>query len=213
MPRVLHEVTETAAQQSVHEATLQQQLVQALAVIPALLHLTPYLEDAHEDDEVQDPDDPQKGRRHTRADHAADRVPRVEVALDGLGRDRKGQRQQEHDGRMSEREEEPHAQRTLASLHQEPRGVVDGRDVVCVECVPKAEGVGEGARSRVCGPEVVVVQEEEPPPEDVEKQDESVHAPQAGPFAWAERHANSRQRARAGVGAGGDDRHGRHSTS
>src|ERR1700704_2853222 len=47
---------------------------------------------------------------------------------------------------MAQREEEAHADRLLALLEQLPGGVVDGRDVIGVEGMPKAEGVGQAAQ-------------------------------------------------------------------
>src|SRR5439155_16750947 len=163
---------EALAEEPVHEAALQQQLLELLALVAAALHLPPDLHDADEHDQVQDPDEPEERPRHRRPDHAADRLEGLEVALDGLGREGDREREAEDDRRVAEREEEPDPQRALALLHEEPGGVVDGRDVVGVEGVPKPEAVREGAGARVYAPEVVGVEKEEPPSQHVEEPDE-----------------------------------------
>ena len=58
-------------------------------------------------------------------------------------------RQRDDDRRVAEREEEPDGDRALAVLHELARGVVDGGDVVRVDRVAQAEGVGqEGGRQQ-----------------------------------------------------------------
>ena len=69
------------------------------------------------------------------------------------------------------------------------RGVVDGRDVVGVECVTEAERVGEGPRAGVGQAEGVAVVQEESPADHVQEQDEPVHPPEAAPLGGGEREA------------------------
>ena len=56
--------------------------------------------------------------------------------------DREQERQHEHHGGVPEGEPEAHAERPLAFGHQLAGGVVDRGDVVRIEGVAKAEGVG-----------------------------------------------------------------------
>ena len=71
--------------------------------------------------------------------------------LQGRGRRGDGDRGQDHDGRVAEREEEADRQRLLAFLHQLAHDIVDGRDVVGIERMPQAERVGQkrGAQQQV----------------------------------------------------------------
>ncbi len=77
----------------------------------------------------------------------ADRLHRGDVA-DQPGRDRDHDRQADHDRRVAEREEEAHRDRPLAVLHQLAGRVVDRRDVVGVDRVAEAEGVGQEGRRK-----------------------------------------------------------------
>ena len=101
-------------------------------------------------DEVEDSDQDQEAARDQRADRAADAselrrcLPTTPCTI-ALDRQAEGDRDQQHHGRVAEREEEAHADRLLALLQQLARGVVDGRDVVGVEGVAQPEGVGEAA--------------------------------------------------------------------
>ena len=55
-------------------------------------------------------------------------------------------RQADHDGRMAEREKQPDRDRPLAGLHQLAGDIVDRRDVVGIDRMPKAEAVGQQRR-------------------------------------------------------------------
>ena len=61
---------------------------------------------------------------------------------DGPDPGRQQQRQPEHHRRVAQREEESDGKGALPVAHQLAGGVVDGGDVVGVEGVPQAQGVG-----------------------------------------------------------------------
>ena len=73
---------------------------------------------------------------------------------------------------MAERKEEADADRALALLHQLARDVVDRRDMVGVDRVAQAEGIGEQRRSEQDRP---IAQDDERP-----EPDENVAADQHG---------------------------------
>ncbi len=89
---------------------------------------------------------------------------------------------------MSEGEEVAHAQRTLAVVDQLPGGVVDGRDVVGVEGVAHAEGVGQNAGTQAQQPglgDAVMVggrRRNQTPADDVEGNDGEGHPPDGQPL-------------------------------
>ena len=98
------------------------------------------------------------------------------------------------DGRVAEGEEVADAERALRPLdlaplvHQLAGGVVDGRDVVGVEGVAQAQGVGEDAHP---DPEALVVArddegDEDPEADDVQGQDRAAHPTGPAPVARAE---------------------------
>ena len=78
----------------------------------------------------------------------------------------------DHDGRMAERKEEADADRPLALLHQLARDVVDRRDMIGVDRVAQAEGIGEQRRAEQH--RLVVQGDERPEP------DENIAADQNG---------------------------------
>jgi hypothetical protein len=139
-------------------------LLELLSPVGSLLHLAPHLHDPHEDDQVQDPNQPQEGPRDGGADHPPDGLERLQVALNRLSGEGDRQRQSEDDGGVAEGEEESHPERALPLLEEEASGVIDRRDVVGVEYVPQPEAVGERPRACVDTAEVVRVHEEERPP-------------------------------------------------
>ena len=61
--------------------------------------------------------------------------------------ERDADRQQHHDRRMAEREEEADPDRPLALLHELARDVVDRRDMIGVDRVAQAERIGEQRRA------------------------------------------------------------------
>ena len=75
---------------------------------------------------------------------------------------------------MTHREEEAHPHRPAAPLHHQPGGVVDGRDVIGVERVPDAEGVGEhtGTSERAGTRRAAGHGDVERPPGDVQHHDD-----------------------------------------
>ena len=104
--------------------------------------------DVDEDDEVDRPDHQQEHRRDRRPDEAADLLEPREVA-DEARRDGDQDRQGDDDRRVPEREEQPHRNRALAVLHQLAGRVVDRGDMVGIDRMAQAEGVGqEGGRQQ-----------------------------------------------------------------
>ena len=147
MPAALDQV-EKAAQDAPHEPALGEHEIEVFLYEPAAaLHGPEGSKDRHKNENVGDGDSEQKQRRHQRADHPADAGEVVEPRLKRSGGDRDCNRQQHHDGRMAEREEEAYRDRALSFLHQLAGHVVDGGDMIGVECVAQAERVGEHRRA------------------------------------------------------------------
>lgn len=95
--------------------------------------------------------------------------------VDGLGGQRQGCGQREHDRRVTEREEEPDAQRALSVLQELACCVVDRGDVIDVRGVTKPEHVGErtqASESRM----IARVKPEQAPPEEMQQQDPAAEA-------------------------------------
>ena len=65
---------------------------------------------------------------------------------------------------MSEREIKADADRALALLHQLARDIVDGGDVIGVDRVPQAEGIGEQRRAQQH--RLVMQRDERPQPDE-----------------------------------------------
>ena len=127
-------------------------------------------DDVEEHEQVEDPDEPEERARDARADVAAVILEQRDVGVDRLGRDREAGGEREDDRRVAEREEEPDPERALAFLEELPGRVVDRGDVVGVERVPEAEGVGEHPEAGERGV-VARVEEEQPPAGDVQEHD------------------------------------------
>jgi hypothetical protein len=89
---------------------------------------------------------------------------------------------------VPEREEEADTHRALPVLQQLAGGVVDRGDVIGVERVPEAEGVGERSETRESRVGARVI-EEQPPAEEVEEQDGAGEAAEPGPFGVGKRLA------------------------
>ena len=132
------------------------------------------------------------------------------AVLDGPGQrldpDGEEQGEDEDDGRVAQREEEPDAQRPLALAHELARRVVDRRDVVGVEGVAQPERVGrepDPRRERATGPEAEVVRddeaEEQPEADDVQADDGRREAAGARPLGRGEGGADARQHASSSV--------------
>ena len=138
-----HGLEQARQQAAVVEVVLEARLV----VLAAAGHLAEHLVDVEQDHEVDQADDQQERRRHPGADQATDLLEGRDVADDAGGdRDEHGQRHD--DGRVAEREEEADRDRPLAVLHELAGGVVDGRDVIRVDRVAQAEGVGQEGRGQ-----------------------------------------------------------------
>src|ERR671911_629563 len=115
------------------------------------------------------PIDPKKRPGDGRADVRARALKGGNALVDGLGG--QGQRcgQREHDRRVTEREEEPHAERALSVLQELARRVVDRGDVIDVKGVTKPERVGErtqASESRM----IAGVKPEQAPPKEMQQQ-------------------------------------------
>ena len=141
------------------------------------------------------------------------RVGVVDLATQRLHAETQRKGQQEDDRGVAEGEEEPDRHWSLAFGHELSRRVVDGRNVVGVEGVAHAEGVGEEASAQAngcpltTGDVVVGSEHEERKAEHVEEDDEAKHAPQLAPFFGCEGGANF---SFSGGGRSGDDGHGGH---
>ena len=108
----------------------------------------------------------------------------------------------EHHRRVAEREEEPDRQRPLALADQLAGGVVDGGDVVGVERVPHAEGVGQHARAHAEGlaPADVVMPArdgggEQAPSDHVQADDDAGHRADPVPLGGSQRGPDGGQAA------------------
>ena len=94
---------------------------------------------------------------------------------------------------MTEREEESDAQGPFLFSHQLSRGVVYRCDVVRVEGVTHAEGVGEYARTEPEHPRLAQVvmmtrcRDQHDPPDHVETDRHNCHRAGPRPLCWGER--------------------------
>ena len=68
--------------------------------------------------------------------------------MESDGGSRDGDRGQNNDGRMAEREEQADRNRALAFLHQLARDVVDGGDMVGIDGMAQAETIGQQRRAQ-----------------------------------------------------------------
>ena len=137
------------AEQPCHDPTGHELVVQRLPVVLATPQLPVHADDVDEDHEVQNADQDEESAGHERAYRSAD-VPKLPVVShhtldERLDRKPKGNRDQQDDGGMTQREKEPDTDRLLSALQQLARRVVDRRDVVGVERVAKAERVRQAA--------------------------------------------------------------------
>src|SRR2546421_53578 len=94
-----------------------------------------------------------KGTRRVSTPGAGASLPAVlpetrHARVDALGGEGEAHDEREDDRRMAQGEEEADTEGALALLEQSPRRVVDCGDVIGVERVPEAEGVGERAEAR-----------------------------------------------------------------
>ena len=181
VPGLRDEAKELADEEPVHEAAIEEALLEPLSVVGAAAHLLEDAQDVEQDEQVEDADDPEERARDARPDVATPVLEARDARVDRLGGEREGEREAEDDRRVSEREEEAHAERPLLVLQHLPRGVVDRRDVVGVERVPQSERVRqhpEPGKSRAA----VDVVEEETPARDVQQRDRRAEAGEAEPF-------------------------------
>ena len=147
-----------------------QLLLQRTAVVLAPPEPAVDADDIEQDEQVQHADQEQEEAAHTRPDQAADGLQLAVVVEDSADDPAHGQAEadgdQEDDGGVAEREEEPHSNRLPLLLQQLPRRVVDRRYVVGVEGVPEPEHVG-GRPERQKGDVADAVGEKQPPAENV----------------------------------------------
>ena len=117
--------------------------MQLVLVERARLEVAVDVRDAHERADVHQPDQDEEGAGGQRSDQAERVLQGRAVVLDGVGQgthpEGQQQRQPEDHARVTEREPEAGAERAGALTDQLARGVVDDRDVVGVERVPRAE--------------------------------------------------------------------------
>ena len=99
--------------------------------------------DRDEDQHIEGGDREQEEGGDAGGDDAADGPQPLEARFHRRGGDGDRQRHRQHDGGMADGKEETGGNRALALLHQLPRDVIDGGDVVGVYRMPEAEGVGE----------------------------------------------------------------------
>ena len=115
-------------------------MLQPLPVVHSCSHPTKQPDDIEQDDEVQDSDQQQEDPGYSSPNQRTD-VLHLPVAADDIGDhelcgDAEQQRDQEHDARVAQREEEPDPERLLPFLQQLTGGVVDRRDVVGIKGMP-----------------------------------------------------------------------------
>jgi hypothetical protein len=134
------------AEEPVHQPAGLQFGFQLHFVVGTGAHLAEYLEDAGQDDQVEQGDQVQEAGRQQGPDGSARGfVGRVGVdngAEDGPGRHANADADRDDEGGVTEGEEEPGGQGPLAVGHQLAGGVVDARDVVGVEGVPEPQQPG-----------------------------------------------------------------------
>ena len=140
---------------------------------------------------------------HGGADQAGVVVQVRVVVLDRtderLDAEREQERQREHDRRVAEGEPEPDRHRALAVVHELAGGVVDGGDVVAVEGVPHAQGVGgeADAEAEGLGAEAVVMRRDQEgddaPADHVQADDDRGHPAELDPLGAGEAAAKLRQ--------------------
>ena len=150
-------------------------------------------DDRYQDDDVEDGDDVEERARHQRADESGVVVQARAAVLDPLveGFDPEVEQhgEDEHDGGVTEGEEEPDRERSLALGHELAGRVVDGRDVVGVEGVAQAQGVGQRAGTDPEGGLGVEVDvpgcagEEQGEAQHMQEEDEPDHPPRPSPLS------------------------------
>src|SRR5260370_8405708 len=126
------------------EYTASQQHISGLVAVgascPRLLERPINASEYHH---INQGDSDQEKSRDTRADYPADVLQKLEMVLcSGSGPvcDQSGN---DDDCRMSESEVETHRHWSLSVLHHLPTNVVNPRNVVSIDCVPKTECVSE----------------------------------------------------------------------
>jgi hypothetical protein len=193
------------AEEPVHQAALVQLLLELLVVVGAAAHLAEDLEDPGQDDEVEPGDQEQEEPGHAGADDVGGVLQVGAAVFDLLVQaadaevEQHGQRE-DHAG-VAQGEEEPHRQRSLALTGQLAGGVVDGRDVIGVERVPHAQGVGQRpgahAEHRRLADVVVAAQGggQHPPADHVQPDDRGDHAAEPGPLGRGQSLADPGQAA------------------
>src|SRR5260370_25854657 len=139
----MREQLEKWSQQPGEYTASQQQISGLVAVGASCPRLLERPVNASEYHHINQGDSDQEKSRDTGADDPADVLQKLEMLLcsrSGPVCDHSGN---DDDGRMSESEVETHQYWSLSVLHQLASNVVDRRNVVGIDCVPKTECVSE----------------------------------------------------------------------
>src|SRR6266498_489288 len=91
LPGVVDQLLRASAEDAVDEAALQQEVLEVLAVVAALLHMPPDADDLQQHDQVEHSDGPQEHARHAGADGAPEVLPLGDARLDRLGGERQAE--------------------------------------------------------------------------------------------------------------------------
>lgn len=176
------------------EAAVVELCLQLGLVEPAPAHPAEHRDDPHQHDQVEHTDQDEEHSRDHRAGHPGHLLQQRRLVLKLPGQRTHPQRQQrhqhEHDRGVAQREPEADRDRAPAVGQLLAGGVVDGGDVVGVEGVPHADGVGGEAQAQPEHPASDTGQlggrnegGQDPPAGDVKHEDEPRHAedgPQLG---------------------------------
>ena len=119
-----------------------------IVIAPSLSHLLKRSPDPSKDHHIHQGDGDQEQRRNRRANSGPDLFQKIELILDDR-RDGINDQRRDHDNRgMAKRKEKTHRDRLFALLHQLSGHVVDRRNVIRIDGMPKAEGVSEKSGSK-----------------------------------------------------------------
>ena len=148
LPARVDLVADALEEEAAHQPLVLECFFELLLVVDALLHLAEHPEHVEQHDQIEKTDQEQEGAGDRCADVAADVLEARNLRIDGLRRDRQARGEREDDRRVAKREEEADTHRAFAVLQQLARGVVDRRNVIGVEGMPKTEGVGQRSEPR-----------------------------------------------------------------
>src|SRR6516165_5844314 len=103
--------------------------------------LPPHAKDVEENQEIENADDPEKGARDRGTGYNAEVFQRWKLIPDDRGSESNADRETQDNCGMPEREEEANPQRPLSLLQHIAHGIVDRRDVICIESMAQPEHV------------------------------------------------------------------------